>query len=356
VRLRGPDSGGRSPEPRQVVITGAACISAAGLDDATTAARLAVPLGTSADDLAAAAAGAMGGALPIDLGSLLDVGRARRLDRPARLGAVVCERALGEPGRAVDRGHLGVVLGGAFGSVDGSAAFMHRLFEKGARLASPAEFPNLVPSSPVGHVTIYLGAHGPALAVADLGTSGESATVHAAGLIARGEAPCVLAGAMEEASTIVESVFAVLFGQSPEAHGGKQGRRGEGAGALLLETPEAASARGAEVLARLGHAIEWRDAGAEALASLAGPSDAARARVVLARESPEVDSLLAPTAWRAVPRVSCRARAGDHEALGAVALVVATSLIARGEAGSVLVVGLARGRGYAFVLTEPARA
>ena len=41
----------------------------------------------------------------------------------------------------------GVVLGNAFGSVDGTAAFMRRLRDKGARLASPADFPGLVPSS-----------------------------------------------------------------------------------------------------------------------------------------------------------------------------------------------------------------
>ena len=46
---------------------------------------------------------------------------------------------------------------------------MHRLFDKGPRFASPAEFPNLVPSSPVGHVSIYLGLRGARNATADPG-------------------------------------------------------------------------------------------------------------------------------------------------------------------------------------------
>jgi 3-oxoacyl-[acyl-carrier-protein] synthase II len=346
---------------RSVVVTGAACLTAAGLDDAATASVLASPLGTGAADVAAARAGAKAGRLDLDVNARLDAARARRLDRPARLGAVVCERALGESrvsGSPVAKDRLGVVLGSAFGSVDGSAAFMHRLFEKGARLASPAEFPNLVPSSPVGHVTIYLGVHGPALAVADLATSGESAALRAAELIAHGEADALVAGAMEEASVIVESVFSVLFARATPDASARDGSRGEGAGAIVLEASSAAEARGARVLARLASAVEWRDAGGSAaLGSLPSPEAlGAGARVVLARPVAEIDALLAPTPWSAVPRVSCRARAGDHEALGAVALVVGTSLIARGEARTVLVLGLARGRGYAFVLAEPGHA
>ena len=121
--------------------------------------------------------------------SLLDLERARRLDRPARLGAVVVERALADAGRRApgDGAGIGIILGSNFGSIDASAAFMHRVFSRGPRSASPAEFPNLVPSSPVGHVSIYLGLRGPVFAAAELGTSGECAVMQAAELIAAGE-------------------------------------------------------------------------------------------------------------------------------------------------------------------------
>jgi len=84
----------------------------------------------------------------LDLGAQLDLARARRLDRSARMGALVAERAYEESGALTHgaRDRIGVVLGSSFGSISASAAFMHRVFEKGPRFASPAEFPNLVPS------------------------------------------------------------------------------------------------------------------------------------------------------------------------------------------------------------------
>ncbi len=351
------------PPRRGVVVTGAATLSLLGLDDASTASRLLSPIGPAGDAPPGSSGDTPdppGGALAIELSAHLDVARARRLDRCARMGVVVCERALGEAagsGRPIDRVRLGVALGTAFGSVDPTAAFVHRLYEKGARLASPAEFPNLVPSSPVGHVTIYLGTHGPAVTATDLATSGESAVAQAADLVALGEADAVVAGGVEEASVIVESVFMVLFGR-PSATARQAGTgplRGEGAGVVVLEAADHAEARGARVLARLAQVLEWRDPDRPAMDTLEPPRSASRPRVVVARpgDDADVSALLAGTEWGSVPRSSCRARAGEHEALGAVALAAATSLVARGEAGAVLVVGLARGRGYAFVLTAP---
>src|SRR4029079_17621900 len=114
----------------------------------------------------------------------LDPERARRLDRASRLGTVACARALGE-GRSR---RTGVILGIAFGAVDATAEFMRRLRDKGPRMVRPAEFPSLVPSSPAGHVSIYLGLGGPALVVADLAVSGECAVAQACELIMNGEA------------------------------------------------------------------------------------------------------------------------------------------------------------------------
>ena len=104
----------------------------------------------------------------------LDAARARRLDRAAKL-ATVAAGAVSAP-----REGTGMILGNAFGNLDACAAFMHRLIEKGPRLASPAEFPNLVPSSPVGHTSIYLALRGPVFATQDLAASGESAARDAA--------------------------------------------------------------------------------------------------------------------------------------------------------------------------------
>ena len=331
-----------------VVITGAAALTPSGLVDARGASGLldAPSHGGTVVDAA-------------DLEGRLDGPRARRLDRPARLGAVVVDHALTDAGANAGtadaaRAHranenIGVVIGSAFGSVDASAAFMHRLFEKGPRLASPAEFPNLVPSSPVGHVSIYLGLRGPVFSTADLATSGESAFVAAAELVAVGEADCIVAGSVEEKSGIVERILAALFARprttAPSA-------RAEGAAAIVVESRDAAEARGAAIVARLEQTVEWRGAGEGALAALRAPHDPSRALVVLARANGGVDAMLAPTPWSKCPRATCDG-AGEHEGLGAIAIAAAVGRLALGEVREVLVIGLARGRGYAIVLAAP---
>jgi 3-oxoacyl-[acyl-carrier-protein] synthase II len=276
----------------------------------------------------------------------LDEARARRLDRPARLGAVAVGAALRDAGATGLP--AGVVLGSAFGNVDASAAFVHRILERGARFASPADFPNLVPSSPVGHVSIYLSLHGPAFATADLSTSGESAFVQAVELVASGEAERIAAGALEPASAIVERAMPSSLVASGAPAGGV---RTDVAAALVVESGEAARRRGATVLARVAHVLAWR---AEApVASVAPPRDPAHAVVVLARTDPAADALLDRTPWAPCERVACAPALGESDGLGAVAVAVGVARIAARRAKEALVVGLTRQRGYAILLVEP---
>jgi len=283
--------------------------------------------------------------------------RARRLDRSARLAVVAVETALRDAG-APDPA-TGLVLGSAFGNVDGSAEFMHRIFEKGPRAASPADFPNLVPSAPVGHASIYLGLRGPAFATADLGTSGESAFVQARQLIASGEAARMVAGAVEPRSRIVERVLSTLFTHaSPRAHAPAhahaQSRRGRAdvSAALVLEDEALARERGSRVLARVVRTLEWRVSADDALAHLPDPARD-RAEIVLAGDGDGADALLAKTSWRGCPRVSCEQSLGDSDGLGGVALAVAAARIGAGLATDALVVGLDDARGYLIVLSAP---
>ena len=95
--------------------------------------------------------------------------------------------------------------------VDATAEYMRRLRDKGARMVRPADFPSLVPSSPAGHVSIYLGLRGPSLVVADLVASGECALMQAHELISAGEVDRLCVGAVEERSKIVEEVLSIVF-------------------------------------------------------------------------------------------------------------------------------------------------
>jgi 3-oxoacyl-[acyl-carrier-protein] synthase II len=311
---------------RSVVVTGAAALTPRGLDAGAALAALVEP-------------GAEGVAIE-GVDARLDAARARRLDRPARLASVAVEGAL-RSANALGQ-DAGVVLASGFGSVDASAAYMHRLFEKGPRMASPAEFPNLVPSSPTGHASIYLGLRGASFLVADLATSGEAAVCEGARLVRAGVASRIVAGGYEERGAIVESVLASMFGDASTLP------RGEGAAALVLETEEAAAARGAKVLARVVRIVDWRKS--VDAAALGAPTDARTARVVLAREGG--GAVLDASAWKACPRNVC-AVGGAHEALGAIAMAAAIGLIVRGDAREVLVVGVAPDRGHAMVFAAP---
>jgi len=320
---------------RSVVVTAAATLTPVGL------------LGTHDSARAMEADGSSVGPTLPPLDAMLDLDRARRLDRTARLGAIVVGRAL-DDARGLSLERTGVILGSSFGSIDASAAFMHRIFAKGPRLASPAEFPNLVPSSPVGHASIYLGLRGPVLAAAELGSSGECATMQAVELIAAGEADAIAAGDCEEANGIVERVIAALFASDGAA---SRGKHGEGGGAVILEAEESARARGATVKARVTAVASWRDG--DPAPDLPAPRDATRAQVISPRGSEGTGALLAGSAWRDVPRAACVGSGGEHEALGAIAIAVAVSRIARGEASDVLIVGLSKGRGYSIALSAP---
>jgi 3-oxoacyl-[acyl-carrier-protein] synthase II len=284
-------------------------------------------------------------ATPVDPDPYLDPMRARRMDRAARLGAVAVERALqGAPGEVEE---VGLVLGSAFGNVDGSAAFMHRIFEKGPRAASPAEFPNLVPSSAVGHVSIYLGLRGPVFATADLAASGESAFVQGVQLVVAGEASRIVAGAVEPKSDIVDRVLAALF---TRGRGQDSVARTDVAAAIAIESEADARARGTPVVARVTQTLEWRGE-RTSLEDVVAPLGTA-AEVVVARADARVEALVASSTWHGCPRKTCAPSVGESDGLGAVALAVAVGRLATGLATEVLVLGVAGDRGFAVVMAR----
>jgi 3-oxoacyl-[acyl-carrier-protein] synthase II len=322
--------------PRRVVVAAVATLTPAGLRSGTEVTR--VP-----DDRVE------GSVAPIPEGAL-DMERARRLDRASRLGAVVCGRALTDAPCA-EEVETGIVLGSAFGALDATSGFMRRLREKGARLLPPAEFPSLVPSSPAGHVSIYLGLGGPAFVVADLAASGESAFVQGWELVASGQVDRVCVAAVEERSALVESVLRVVFGGADDEAAARSRR--EGGAAIVLAPEEAAvgakEAGAKRVLARVERAATWNDE-SDFLASFGAPP--AGAIVVLGVVSPAIENALASSAWAACPRLVCSEGAGTHEAAGGIAIAVAAGAIARGDAPSALVVGIAQSRAYAGLLSR----
>jgi 3-oxoacyl-[acyl-carrier-protein] synthase II len=296
-----------------------------------------------ADECATLGQAALDAGSPVEPERHLDLERARRLDRASRLAAVAVGRASRDAGSP--SASTGVILGRAFGNVDGSAAFMLRLFDRGPRAASPAEFPNLVPSAPVGHVSIYLGLHGPSFMTADLSMSGESAFIQAVELVSAGEVPSVVAGAVEAKSSIVENVLAGLFAAG--APGGR--RRPELAAAVVVESRSEAALRGARVLASVDQWLEWRRDGAPPIASVTPPCGP-RSEVIAARGREALDAWLAASPWGSCARLVLAPAIGESDALGAVTIAVAVGRLAIGRMDEALVVGSTHQGGYAIVL------
>jgi hypothetical protein len=80
-----------------------------------------------------------------------------------------------------------------------------------------------------------------------------------------------------------------------------------------------------------------------------------RAEIVLprSRDGASIDAFLARTAWSGAPRVTGASALGESDALAAAALAIAVARIAEGRIDEALVVAMARGRGFAFVLVAP---
>jgi 3-oxoacyl-[acyl-carrier-protein] synthase II len=323
--------------PTRVWVTAAATVGGLGVANARQSAAYLEP----GDPPAA-------GALDFDAAKHLDLDRARRIDRAGRLAATAMEAGFVASGAARDPEPLeqaGAIIGGAFGSVDACSAFIHRVYEKGVKFASPAVFPNLLPSSPVAHAAIYHQLRGPVFASADLGATSESAIVTASELITAGEAELMIAGGVEEVSAITEAVLGPLCSGSG---GAGALARGEGAAVLFLESAVAAGARGAKALAEVAWYAGWRGSAAGRLADAPVPQD--RALVLVAHDDARVAEALAGSAWADVPRQASAPRAGGHEGAGGFAAAAACGKLGEGALDIALVLGLAPDRGYAFVL------
>lgn len=321
---------GRREPGRRVMVSGGSTLGHLGVTGAQGAVAYAEPGPPAAP-----------GRLELQPIAHLDVARARRLDRGGRLMAVAATRALsdasypdGAEGRPLDGERLaktGAILATAFGSVDGACAYQKRVREKGAKYASPADFPNLVPSSPVGHVSIYAGLKGPVFSVSDIEASAESAVITAAELVASGHADAMVAGAVDELHPIIEESL------SPTCTGERLSPRNEAGGALVLEAEEALRARGGRPLAELVLANDTHGWGPAV--GLPAPREASRALVLAARRADVVARVLEGTPWAEVPVTVLRERAGDNEGTSAVGLVAAVGLLSRGQVDEVLVVG-----------------
>jgi 3-oxoacyl-[acyl-carrier-protein] synthase II len=268
---------------------------------------------------------------PTDALARLDPNRSRRFDLFAALATAGAEHALGDA--AVDHpGAVGMVMGVSHGHVERSVQFLGRAVNRGIRLASPAEFPHLLPSMAAGNASVYLGLRGPVLVVSDADLTSESAFHTAVSFLGAGIADSLLTGSVAIGDPVVARAIATL------GHGSEEDWNGYASAWLVLESAASAAARRATQYAELVAVWELD----EGQAPVEEPPAPEFARLVhLGTEGPRAESHLTRaldgSAWLQVPRVRVAPPGGGHDARGATAVAAAVSLLRRGEAREVLV-------------------
>ena len=192
---------------------------------------------------------------------------ARRMDRYAQLGIAAGIQAAESAGitetiqRTPER--VAIVMGSGIGGLSTWEREYKVLHEKGPNRVSPFLITMMVPNMAAGQLAIALGATGatqcPVLACA---TGGE-AIAEGLELIRRGDADVVIAGASEAPITPLSlagfCAIRAISTRNNEPHRASRpfdaDRDGfvmsEGAGAVILESPEHAERRGAEPVARV---------------------------------------------------------------------------------------------------------
>jgi 3-oxoacyl-[acyl-carrier-protein] synthase II len=184
---------------------------------------------------------------------------ARLLSRPDVMALAACGEALGQAGllgpagEAADPG-LGLCLGTAAGGILGLEDFF-RARAQGRAYDAAALLTSFALSAPATNLAREFRLAGPRATLATVCSSSGAAMAQALDMLRAGEVSRVLVVGAESLSRVTHAGFNCLRSVDPErCRPFDLDRRGlvlgEGAGALVLETAEAAAARGARVLAR----------------------------------------------------------------------------------------------------------
>jgi len=187
---------------------------------------------------------------------------ARRLDRFVQFAIVATQQALEDAKLTINADNaerVGVVIGTAVGGLETLLTEVERFQARGPRRLSPFFLPMMIPDTAAGQVAISFGAKGPNMAIVSACATGSNAIGEAAEMIRRGDADVIISGGSE--APLLPIVFAgfnvmgVLSTRNDEPERAcrpfdatRDGlAMSEGAGILILESLEHATARGAKI-------------------------------------------------------------------------------------------------------------
>ena len=255
---------------RRVVVTGMGCISPVGNNVAETwSAILAGKSGSDMITLFDASKHKTRFAAEVkgfDGVALFGNREARKMDRFTQFAVAATGQALEQSGLKIDesnRDRVGIVIGTGIGGIGTMLDQAEVMRERGPERVSPFLIPMMISDSAPGMLAIRVGARGPNMAIATACASGNNALGDALETIRRGSADAMIAGGSE--ASLVSLAMAgmnVMGALSTRNDDPKTASRpfdkdrdgflmGEGAGILILESLEHATARGANILGEL---------------------------------------------------------------------------------------------------------
>lgn len=255
---------------RRVVVTGMGCIS---------------PVGNTVKDTWEALLAGRSGAAPIthfdasrhktrfaaevkgfDAVAMFGTREARKMDRFTQFATAAALEALEQAGLKIaddNRDRVGILIGTGIGGL-GTILEQHEVMrERGPDRVSPFLVPMMISDSAAGMLAIRVGARGPNMAIATACASGNNAIGDAMETIRRGAADVMIAGGAEASLLPLAMAGMNVMGalstrnDDPETASRPFDKTrdgfvmGEGAGMLILEELEYATARGANILCEL---------------------------------------------------------------------------------------------------------
>jgi 3-oxoacyl-[acyl-carrier-protein] synthase II len=187
---------------------------------------------------------------------------ARRMDRFTQFALAAAQEAMADSGLEITPGlspRAGVVMGTAVGGMGTVLVEMERALSKGYNRVSPFLGPMMLPDTGPAQIAIAYGMRGPNISIATACASATNAIGEASEMIRRGVADVIITGGAEAAlAKLAVAGFCVMQALSRRNGDPERASRpfdldrdgfviAEGAGALVLESEEYATARGARI-------------------------------------------------------------------------------------------------------------
>lgn len=179
------------------------------------------------------------------------------LDRHVQFALVAARQAMAQARPSADPDKTAVIMGTAGGGLTTSDEAFRAVYAEGKNRVHPFTVPRLMGSAAASHISMGLGLTGPAFSVSSACASSNHAIGLAFQMVRAGVVEAALAGGSEAMLCFGGlKAWEGLRVMSPDAcrpfSTGRNGMvQGEGAAVFVLETREAALARGAQILAEI---------------------------------------------------------------------------------------------------------